>query len=189
MAHINLLPWREEQRKEQQRQFAFVALGSAILAAAVVWYAHLFMSGLIDDQSQRNNFLQKEIVKVDAQIKEIKELAKTRKNLIARMRIIEDLQSRRPQIVHLFEEIAATIPEGVTLKNLQHQGKLVSLKGEAQSNARVSIYMRNLENSEWLTNPVLGVIQTVGANLKRRFGFDMKVTQTVPNSKANEGDN
>ncbi len=180
MAHINLLPWREELRTEQKRQFGFMAVGGAIFAGLVVMLIHQQVNGIIEYQNQRNRFIETQIKVVDEKIKEIRELTKVRKNLIARMKVIEELQSSRPLAVHLFEEMAVTMPEGVSLIKLSHNNNQVTINGEAQSNARVSIYMRNLDESKWLTNPQLSVIQTQGSNLDRRFVFDLTVTQTTP---------
>ena len=184
MAHINLLPWREERRKEQKRQFGFMAIGGAIFAGLVVLLIHQQIAGKIEYQEQRNKFIENQIQEVDKKIKEISELAKVRKSLIARMKVIEQLQSSRPLAVHLFEEMSTTTPDGVAIINLKHVNDTVTINGEAQSNARVSIYMRNLDSSAWLTNPRLSVIETKGTDLDRRFDFKLVVSQTTPDKEA-----
>ncbi len=159
MARINLLPWREELRKEQQRQFLTIMGLSAVLMALIIIAVHIQIAGLIADQNQRNDFLKKEIAKVEKQIKEINALAKEKKNLLARMEVIEQLQRNRPEIVHLFDEIAKIMPEGTYLISLKQNGKTLVMEGRAQSNARVSALMRNIDASPWLANPRLQVIQ------------------------------
>lgn len=179
MARINLLPWREEARKARQKQFAFVAAGTAVFAALVLVYVHIFINGLIEDQNRRNGFLQEQIRIVDGQIREIKDLEKTKANLLARMKIIQELQRSRPQIVHLFDELVKTIPDGVYLNKITQKGNDLTLEGVAQSNARVSAYMRNVDQSEWLQNPRLEIIQTTGENRDRAASFRLHLKQTV----------
>ncbi len=179
MARINLLPWREEARKARQKQFAFVAAGAAVFAGLVLVYVHIFINGLIEDQNRRNSFLQEQIRVVDQQIREIGELEKTKANLLARMKIIQELQRSRPQIVHLFDELVTTLPDGVYLDKITQKGPGLTLEGVAQSNARVSAYMRNVEQSEWLQGPRLEIIQTKGENRDRAAGFKLHLQQTV----------
>ncbi len=186
MARINLLPWRLELRKARQRQFAFVAAGAAVFAGLVLVYAHLHISGLIDEQESRNKFMREQIAVVDRQIKEIQELEKTKANLLARMRIIQELQRSRPQIVHLFDELVKTLPEGVYLTSIAHKGNNVTLLGVAQSNARVSAYMRNVEKSLWMKNPRLEVIQTTGQDRERASGFTLHLAQSEAGAPASE---
>ena len=138
MAHINLLPWRETQRKERKRKFGLQLLVVAGLAGLAAFSWHMLVQQQIEYQSSRNALLKAEIARVDKKIVEIKDIERRRAQLIARMNIIQDLQISRPQIVHLFDELAETIPEGAYLVNLQQQGNGVTLKGRAQSNARVS---------------------------------------------------
>jgi type IV pilus assembly protein PilN len=162
MARINLLPWREELRKEQQRQFLTVIGLSAVLMALIIVAVHIQIAGMIADQNDRNDFLKKEIAKVEKQIKEINALAKEKKNLLARMEVIEQLQRNRPEIVHLFDEIAKVMPEGTYLISLKQNGKTLIMEGMAQSNARVSALMRNIDASPWLAKPRLQVIKKDG---------------------------
>ena len=150
MTQINLLPWREELRQEQKKQFGLMVAMTLVLAAAIVGLIHFQMQAKIDYQLSRNRFLNQEIAKVDEEIKEIAELQKVRRSLIERMEVIQDLQASRPSIVHLFTEIVSTVPNGVYLQTLAQTGSNLLIKGEAESNARVSTYMRNLSASEWL---------------------------------------
>ena len=159
MARINLLPWREELRKEQQRQFQTILGLSAVLMGLIVLAVHLQIAGMIGSQEDRNDFLKKEITKVEKQIKEINNLAKEKKNLLARMQVIETLQRNRPEVVHLFDEIVKVMPEGTYLTSMKQNNKSLVLNGVAQSNARVSALMRNIDASPWLSNPQLEIIK------------------------------
>ncbi len=187
MTRINLLPWREELRQERQKQFISLLVLTAILAAAIVGLIHFQLNAKIDYQKARNRYLQTEIAKLDDQIKEIRELRKVRKSLVERMEVIQDLQASRPSIVHLFTELVTTVPNGVYLKTLTQEGNTLRITGEAESNARVSSYMRNLNNSEWLKDPNLDVIEIEDKKVHRISTFVLTVKQTSPNSeKANE---
>ena len=159
MATINLLPWREELRNEQQRQFLTILRLSAVLMGMIVLAVHIQIAGMINNQQSRNDFLQTEISKVEKQIKEINSLAQEKKRLLSRMEVIETLQRNRPEVVHLFDEIVKVMPEGAYLNSLKQSGKSLNLEGKAQSNARVSALMRNIDSSAWLTSPKLKVIK------------------------------
>jgi len=159
MAKINLLPWREELRRKRRRDFG-VALGlSAVLFCVAMLGVHLFIQSMIDRQVIRNDYLKREIAALNKVIKEISQLEKTRQQLIARMEIIQQLQESRPEIVHLFDEVVDTLPQGVFLTKLDQRGKSLAFWGRAESNARVSAYMRNVEGSEWMGRPNLRVIE------------------------------
>ena len=166
MAHINLLPWREERRKEQLKQFVSLLGLSSFLMVLIIVAVHLQYSRMISAQESRNTFLKMEITAVEKQIREINSLAKEKKRLLARMEVIQQLQRNRPGIVHLFEEMVKVIPEGAHIISLKQKGKNLTIKGIAQSNARVSAYMRNIDASEWLTKPQLNIIQKKGAKKK-----------------------
>ncbi len=171
MAHINLLPWREERRKEQLRQFLTMLGLSVVLMILIILAVHLQYNRMISAQESRNRFLKNEITAVEKQIREINTLAKEKKRLLARMEVIQQLQRNRPGIVHLFEEMVKVIPEGVHLKSLKQNGKNLTINGIAQSNARVSAYMRNIDASPWLTKPQLNIIQKKG-QAKKGSGRD-----------------
>lgn len=188
MTRINLLPWREEQRQEQKKQFVVMAVAICILAAAIVGLIHFQMQSKIDYQQSRNNFLTKAIADVDEEIKEIQELRKVRRSLIERMEVIQDLQGSRPSIVHLFTEIVSTVPNGVYLESLGQTGGNLLINGEAESNARVSTYMRNLQASAWLKDPNLTVIEIEDKTVTRVSTFTLTVKQTAPNATEEEND-
>lgn len=161
MARINLLPWREERRRERTRQFLGMLIIGVLAAVVATFGGKLYMDGWLDHQRDRNAYLESEIAAMDRKIREIEELEETRSQLLARKEIIEQLQRRRSQMVHLFDELARTIPDGVYLTSVRHTGTTLTLNGIAESSARVSAYMRNIESSEWLVKPELRVIETV----------------------------
>jgi len=180
MTRINLLPWREELRQERQKQFMSMLVLSIVLAVAIVGLIHFQMNAKIDYQNSRNNFLTAEITKLDKEIEEIRELQKVRKSLIERMEVIQDLQGSRPSIVHLFTELVTTVPNGVYLKTLEQNKDVLNVIGEAESNARVSSYMRNLSASDWLKDPNLDVIEIEDKKVTRISSFILSVKQTAP---------
>ena len=186
ITQINLLPWREELRQEQKKQFVLMSVMTCVLAAAIVGLIHFQMQAKIDYQSSRNRFLTNEIHKVDEEIKEISELQKVRRSLIERMEVIQNLQGSRPSIVHLFTEIVSTVPNGVYLKSLKQTGSKLLVNGQAESNARVSTYMRNLSASEWLKEPNLTIIEVEDIKVNRVSTFTLTVTQTSPNASEEE---
>lgn len=159
MTRINLLPWREMRRKELQRQFVTAAVVAVIAMGLVVLAGHLLVGGQINAQQARNNFLKNEIAQVDKKIAEIKELESEKSSLLARMNIIQKLQSRRPEIVHLFYELMRNVPSGIYLTSVEQKGSELIINGIAQSNARISALMRNLELTEIMEAPRLEVIK------------------------------
>ena len=188
MTTINLLPWREEMRQEQKKEFGVTVAISVVFAIAILGLIHFQMSAKIDYQLSRNRYLSNEIAKVDEEIKEIAELQKVRRSLIERMEVIQDLQASRPSIVHLFTEIVSTVPNGVYLQTLAQTGSNLLITGEAESNARVSTYMRNLAASDWLKEPNLTVIEVEDKTVNRISTFTLTVKQTSPNA-TEESDN
>jgi type IV pilus assembly protein PilN len=160
MPRINLLPWREQERKVRRREFGVAALGALIAAVLFIGGGKLLYSSWIDSQKEKNNLLTKEIVKLDAQIADIQDLENRKQRLVARMEIIEKLQRKRPEIVHLFDEIVKTVPDGVYLTAIKQTGNKLEIHGVAQSSTRVSTFMRNIDSSVWMDNPVLQVVES-----------------------------
>ena len=159
MARINLLPWREAERRRRQREIAAIA-GIALATVLLIGFAlRLHVEGMISDQEARNRYLQGQISTLDDQIREIEGLEETKADLLARMDVIQQLQESRPEVVHLFDELVIGIPEGVYLTNVTQRGRSVVVEGRAQSNARVSAFMRNIEDSEWIGRPLLMLIE------------------------------
>src|SRR5271156_5460032 len=161
MPRINLLPWREQERKVRRREFLGALAGAAIIGVICVLFGKFVLyASWIDSQNGKNNLLKKEIVKLDAQIADIQDLENRKQRLVARMEIIEKLQRKRPEIVHLFDEIVKTVPEGVYLTGIKQNGNKLEIRGVAQSSTRVSTFMRNIDSSVWMDNPVLQVVES-----------------------------
>jgi len=184
MAHINLLPWRETLRKKRQKDFGMSVLLALILTGAACGGAHFYIEDMISFQKDRNDYLSREIAQVDKKIKEIKELEKQKAQLIARMNVIQSLQGSRPQIVHLFDELVSTIPDGTYLTKLEQVGNGVTVKGVAESNARVATYMRNIDASAWLGNPLL---QVISSSERASGSFILTAKQVDPNKGGQGG--
>lgn len=179
---INLLDWRTELRQARKKQFLNAAAGAVLVAAGLVVLGMLSMNRAIENQRARNQILKDEIVLIEKQIKEIEELEKVRDNLLARMQVIEQLQQSRAQIVHYFDELVNTIPEGVYLTSVKQQGATTSIDGVAESNGRVSTYMKNLDASPWFNNPLLVVIKTSESGGRRLSNFSVTVSEVAPSA-------
>ncbi|HBD19889.1 MAG TPA: fimbrial protein [Arenimonas sp.] len=188
MARINLLPWRAERRKQRQKEFMTMlglAAGAALLLSFLIV---MYYNGQIEGQQNRNEYLRDQIKLVDEQIKEIETLDKKKANLLARKQVIEELQASRSQMVHLFDQLVRTIPEGVRLNSIAQSGQSLTLTGQAQSNARVSSYMRNLEESGWMANPDLSIIEAKGDDKGLPNAFTLKVKLQTPKKEGEEAD-
>lgn len=183
MAHINLLPWREKRRKQRQRDFGVTIVLALLTTVAAMGYWHWFNRSLIDHQRERNAYLERQIAAVDKQIAEIRQLERTRQQLISRMKVIEDLQISRPQIVHLFDEMVTIVPDGTHLTELVQTGTNLALTGKAQSNARVSTYMRNIDNSPWLAAPQLQIIEDRNTADEDDAIFRLNLKQVTPKAE------
>lgn len=182
MARINLLPWRAERRKQRQKEFG-VMLGVAALAGLALWFLfNLYYNAQISGQHERNRYLQGQITEVDKQITEIEELDRQRARLLARKEVIEQLQANRSQMVHLFDSLVRTIPDGVILSTIKQEGQKLTLEGRSQSNSRVSTYMRNLEGSGWMTKPELSVIEAKDGIAGLPYMFSLSVQLANPNA-------
>lgn len=184
MAKINLLPWRAERRKQRQQEF-LTMLGVASAAAVLIsLLIVLYYNGQIDGQNNRNQYLTDQITALDKQIAEIAELDKKKAGLLRRKQVIEELQASRSQMVHLFDELARTIADGTQITSIQQNGAEMTLLGRAQSNARVSTYMRNLDVSGWMGNPDLSIIELRGSDPGLPNEFSLKVQLKNPNDPA-----
>jgi len=179
-AKINLLPHREEKRKRARMHFAVLGGMTAALGVVVVLAGWLFYSQRISAQEDRNKFMKAEIAKVDKEIDEIKEVKDKIAALLARKAVIETLQTDRVQTVHLMDELVRQMPEGVFLKSVKQQGAGIDLVGYAQSNARVSTLMRNIESSPWLANPNLVEIKATNLGKMRISEFNLKLQLKKP---------
>ncbi len=181
MARINLLPWREELRKQRQKEFGIVAAIALLVAGAGVYGVHIFMQKMIEHQNTRNQYLKEQIKVVDKQLEKIQALEEQKARLLARMNIIQRLQQSRPEVVHLFDELVSTTPEGTYLTAVRQVGRNVTIQGRAQSNTRISAFMRNVEGSEWLEDPNLQVISGGrGPGDQGYSAFTLNITMVNP---------
>ena len=182
MARINLLPWRAERRKHRQKEFLTMLGLSAAAAAFLAFLIISYYNAQISGQNDRNAYLQDQITKVDQQIKEIDALDEKKRRLLARKEVIEQLQANRSQMVHLFDSLVRTIPDGVILTSLKQEGDKLTIEGRSQSNARVSSYMRTLESSGWMTNPDLSIIEAKAGDPGLPYAFTLSVLLANPNA-------
>jgi type IV pilus assembly protein PilN len=160
MPRINLLPWRDEERKERKLKFLVALGGAAVAACLVAFVGFLLMDSMVSAQEARNQRLNEEIAVLDRQIEKINSLEADKARFIARMEVIEKLQRSRPEIVHIFDEISKQIPDGVYLTGISQSGSRIKFEGVAQSSTRVSAFMRNIDGSDYLKNPELEIVQT-----------------------------
>jgi type IV pilus assembly protein PilN len=180
MGQINLLPWREERRREKTAEFATFTGIVALFAIVIVFAARFHIGNIEDYHKKRNDYLKTQIDILNTKLQEIKNLEEEKANLLARMNVIQELQRSRPEIVHLFEELVTTIPEGVWLQDIKQTEKTLSIEGRAESNARVSAYMRNLDASAWLKNPTLEVIEADKNDRIAKFKLRLQQESLIP---------
>jgi type IV pilus assembly protein PilN len=186
MPRINLLPWREEERKKRQRDFGVALAGGVVAAIAVVLLTMLAFNQMISNQQSRNQRLENEIAELQKSITEIDGLERQKERLLARMEIIEELQKSRPEIVHLFDEIARQMPEGVYLTGMKQTGNRVEVRGIAQSSTRVSALMRQVDSSEWMTDPEVDRVETTQSGNSRQAEFVVYLRQESPGAEDDE---
>jgi len=182
---INLLPWRDTQRKEREIRFVIITGLALAFVGAIVLSGHLYMADKISYQQSRNDYLKAEIKKADAKIKKIKKLKDKKRRLVERMNVIQELEESRSHLVHLLDELVKQIPSGVYFKRMTQKKNKITLEGVAQSDARVSSLMGSLEASPWLTNPKVYFIKdstTKQSNQRKRSvsSFRLEIIQTTP---------
>jgi len=182
---INLLPHREQKRLARQRQFVTLVVSLAVLGAAIVALVHVILAARIDNQISRNALLKTEIAKLDEQIKEIDKLRDQIAQVLARKAVVETLQSNRNEAVHLLDQLVRQLPEGIYLTSVKQLDKKVTIVGYAQSNARVSTLMRNIESSPWITQPELVEIKSVPSPINKdlrvsEFTLNVQVKKVAP---------
>jgi len=183
MPRINLIPWREAERKEKRQEFAVGAVGGLILAGALAFAVNLQMGSAISHQNERNQYLKDQISELDKQIAEILDLEQQKQRLLARMQVIEQLERSRAEVVHLFDQLVRTLPDGIYLTSIAQADRKITLKGITQSSTRVSNYMRNIDASEWLADPSLDILETKGSS-DAGSEFTLNAMQENPNVKA-----
>jgi type IV pilus assembly protein PilN len=177
MPRINLLPWRDVERKRKRQEFG-VAAGAAVLLAILTGFVLRWQYGsIIDNQNERNQYLKGEIALVDKQIVEILDLEQRKQNLQARIQVIEQLQRSRPEVVHLFDQMVRLLPDGVYLTSVKQTDRRIQIKGVAESSTRVSALMRNIDGSEWLSDPSLEIVESKGSG-ETGASFTLYATQT-----------
>lgn len=186
---INLLPHRQLRRAQQQRLFAVLAVAAAGLGLAVVVIAQVQLINAKNAQDRRNAFLRAEIVKLDKQIAEIKQLREKTQGLLARKNVVESLQGNRTEAVHLFDELARRLPEGLYLKSVKQTGDSLALSGYAQSSARVSTYMRALDETALFQDPSLVEVKAaqIGNQRVNEFSMNVKISHPAPQTAAAKG--
>jgi type IV pilus assembly protein PilN len=186
MTKINLLDWRAERRARRLEQFRnFLVLGF-LAAVATVGLGYFAMTSAISNQEARNEYLKQQIAEIDQKIKEIEDLERTKQNLLSRMQVIEQLQGSRSATVHFFDELVNTIPDGITITALKQTGDTVTIEGMAESNGRISTYIKNFENSPWFDQPKLVVIKTSERNRQRQGTFTLQVKNLTKAAKPKE---
>ena len=190
MARINLLPWREEARRERQRQFLYSLMGTLVLGAILVLLVGMFFDQRISLQEARNQKIQLEINRLNQRIARIAELERTRSRLLSRKQIIESLQASRSLTVELMDKLAKTIPVGITLTNVRQQGNNLTLLGRSQSNARVSAYLQSLEGMDLFVRPELRYVRASQRVLNRTEPYEFSISVRLDNTRkeAKEGD-
>jgi len=188
MANINLLPWREEERAERQRQFVSILGLVAVLGVVVMLSVYMYFDDQIENQRNRNSYLESQTRKLDTKIKEITTLEAERKELVDRMELIQDLQKSRPQIVHLFDEIVQKMPEGMNMLEIERKNDEVFFTGIAESSPRISNFMRNLAASQWITKPDIDDIEDDRDSGAGRKMFKLKTKITTPNAVNKEAE-
>ena len=188
MVKINLLPWREELRKQQQQDF-MLAIGAGVVTTCLIFgLVFLHIEGRKSYQKSHNQILKDEIRIEDRKIKEIKDIESKKNKLFTKIEVIQTLQESRPQIVHLFDELPKSTPEGIFLTNFKQTGSTLAFTGKAQSNARVSAYMRGVESSDWLQSPVLQIIKGKGGGKSGQLNdFSMTAKQGKKKPKEQGG--
>lgn len=190
MILINLLPWREQEREAEKRNF-FTLLGLSLFGVVfIVAIAYLILNGQVRGQTAANDYLKKQIVGLDQKIAQINQLKKKKADLIERMNLIQNLQYERKSTVHLFEDMVRVVPKGIYLTQVQRTGDIVLLTGKAESNSRVSELMRNIrDKSEWLVNPILTEIKTNEEDddsLARDFQLEMEIVSVAKPDKSEQ---
>ena len=187
MPRINLIPWREAERKQKRQEFAVGAFAAVLFAGIIALAVNWQMQSAIDHQAERNQYLKDEINKLDKQIAEILDLEQQKQRLSARIQVIEQLERSRAEVVHLFDQLVRTLPDGIYLTAVKQSENKIQVKGVAQSSTRVSNYMRNIDSSEWLSNPSLDILETKGSG-DAGSDFTLNAVQKNPQLAATAND-
>jgi len=187
MPRINLVPWREAERKRKRQEFGVAFVAALLFAAVIAFVVSWQMQSAIDEQTARNEYLKSEIAILDKQIAEILDLDKRKQALRARIQVIEQLELSRPEIVHVFDQLVRTLPDGIYLTSVKQNDRKLQIKGMAQSSTRVASYMRNIDSSQWLSEPSLDILETKGG-ADTGSDFTLNATQKNPQLPATDDD-
>jgi type IV pilus assembly protein PilN len=187
MTHINLLPWREEARELQRKAFLGKLLASAVIGAVLVFLWILIAQNQLDNQNSRNSYLKSNIAEMDKKVSEISELKRKKKEMLSRMKVIQDLQGNRSEIVKMFDELVRAVPDGVYLDSLERKGASITISGFSESNSRISNLMRNLDNSYKYENSNLTKVKHDGRLGEQGSVFDLQVEIESPVADKHEG--
>lgn len=185
MTTINLLPWREARRKQQQQDFIIMLAVAAAIGIAVFFGWKMVVDSKVENQLSRNRYIERELAQLDQQIKEISELEKRRADLVSRMNVIQDLQNNRPYIVYMFDQLVRTLPDGVYYTSIERKGGIFTIAGVADSNNRISALMRNLNESDWFKDPDLRTVAAAGDDSEANV-FTLTVSQELPNANKDQ---
>ena len=180
MARINLLPWREIRKKEREKRFYMSAALAAVITFGIGFLVHMEIESRIEFQEKRNKYLLQQITVLDSQIADIKTLELEKARLLNRMKVIQQLQKSRPEVVHLYEELVLTVPEGAQVLKISQTGHNITIEGVAESNSRISTFMRNIDKSQWLRDPELVVINANKREYPNSSWFSLKVKRSRP---------
>jgi type IV pilus assembly protein PilN len=185
MTTINLLPWREARRKQQQQDFIIMLAVAAAIGVAVFFGWKMVVDSKVENQLSRNRYIERELTQLDQQIKEISELEKRRADLVSRMNVIQDLQNNRPYIVYMFDQLVRTLPDGVYYTSIERKAGTFTISGIADSNNRISALMRNLNESDWFKDPDLRTVAAAGDDSQENI-FTLTVSQELPSANADK---
>jgi type IV pilus assembly protein PilN len=180
MIRVNLLPHRQIRREARQREFGFMALFSAIAACAILFMAYSVINSKVESQLERNQRLNNAITKLDKEIADIKNLREQISAMLERKQVVENLQTNRSQAVIIFDELSRQLPEGMYIKSIKQEGKVITLEGVADTNARVATLVRNFNQSEWMESPVLIEIKAITVGVQKQNLFTLKVSLKTP---------
>lgn len=183
MMRVNLLPHRQIRREAKQREFGLMALFSAIAACTVLFMAYTIINGRVDSQLERNGRLNNAIAKLDKEIADIKDLREQISAMLERKQVVENLQTDRSQAVIVFDELSRQLPEGMYYKSIKQEGKVITIEGIADTNARVATLVRNFNQSQWLESPILIEIKAVTVGAQKQNLFTLKVSLKTPTTE------
>jgi len=186
MIRVNLLPHRQIRREAKQREFGFMALFTAIAACAILFVAYTVINSKVESQLERNQRLNNAIAKLDKEIADIKDLREQISAMLERKQVVENLQTNRSQAVIVFDELSRQLPEGMYLKSIKQEGKVITIEGVADTNARVATLVRNFNQSNWLESPILIEIKAITVGAQKQNLFTLKVSLKTPTTETDD---